>query len=177
MPRGRGRPPKYGGPSKIVAVTLPQDVVAELGDIHEDLGWAIVRLVEQRRRQDKTGAVGGKSARAKARPAAGVKSVASAELVSVGSGQSLIVVNSAVVRAIPGVQLIPLSETEAFLALEPGRGLADLEVTVLDHIERLRAGSRDRVVAMDLLSKLRRWRRDTTLVFHSRAIILIAGTS
>lgn len=176
MPRGRGRPPKYGAPSKIVAVTLPEDVVAELGDIHDDLGWAIVRLVEQRRRQSTPGADGHKPPHAKARTAASAKSVAAAELVSVGADQSLIVVNSAVVRALPGVQMIPLSETEAFLALEPGRGLADLEVTVLDHIETLRAGSRDRVAAMDLLTKLRRWRRDTKLTFNSRAIILVSET-
>ena len=49
MPKRRGRPPKYGTPSRIVAMTLPADVVDELEGLHDDLGWAIVRLVEQRR--------------------------------------------------------------------------------------------------------------------------------
>jgi len=175
MPKRRGRPPKYGSPSKIVAVTLPEEVVTELESIHEDIGWAIVRLTEQRRRGAKTAAAD-LPASVKQRRIAAAKSVAPAELVSVGPGQSLIVVNSATVRPIPGVQMIPLSETEAFLALEPGRGMSDLEIAVLDHIEGLRAGSRDKAAATQLLAKLRRWRRDDTLAFNARAIILVSGT-
>lgn len=170
----RGRPPKYGTPSKIVAVTLPEEVVTELETLHDDIGWAIVRLVEQRRQESVPGPA--KGPRGKARRFTGAKAVAAAELVSVGSGQSLIVVNSATVRAIPGVQMIPLSETEAFLALEPGRGLADLEIAVLDYAEKLRAGSRDKAAIAQLLAQLRRWRRNEKLVFHSRAIILVSGT-
>ena len=176
MSRPRGRPPKYGTPSKIVAVTLPEEVVHELESLNEDLGWAIVRLVEQRRRaQSATGARPGIS-NVKARRSTGPKAVAAAELVSIGAGQALIVVNSAAVRSIPGVQMIPLSETEAFLALEPGRGMADLEIAVLDRAERLRAGSKERVANMQLLAKLRSWRRDENLTFLSRAILLVSGT-
>ena len=43
---GRGRPPKFGRPSQVVALTLPQDVLHALRTVHRDLGWAIVRLVE-----------------------------------------------------------------------------------------------------------------------------------
>lgn len=167
MANRRGRPPKYGTPSKIVAVTLPADVVAELETIQDDLGWAIVRLVEQRRQQH-NGAT-----KREPRPAAAAAEVAAAELVSVGAGDSLIVVNSAVVRSIPGVQMIPLSETEAFLALEPGKGMADLELAVQDHCESLRAG-KAKSGAERLLSQLRQWRRDKKRAFHSRAIILVS---
>lgn len=176
MSKRRGRPPKYGSPSKIVAVTLPEEVVTELSGIHEDLGWAIVRLTEQRRRPGKEKEHDGKAPRAKERRIAEAKTVAAAELVSVGPGQSLIVVNSATVRAIPGVQMIALSDTEAFLALEPGKGMADLEIAVLDHLEKLRPGSRDKAAVGQLLTKLRRWRRDESLTFNSRAIILVSGT-
>ena len=176
MPKRRGRPPKYGSPSKIVAVTLPEEVVSELESIHEDIGWAIVRLTEQRRRGPKATASAGATTGGRQRRIAAAKSVAPAELVSVGPGQSLIVFNSATVRPIPGVQMIPLSETEAFLALEPGKGMSDLELAVLDHIEKLRAGSRDKAAATQLLTKLRRWRRDETLAFNARAIILVSGT-
>ena len=120
MPNRRGRPPKYGTPSKIVAVTLPEEIVSELKNIQDDLGWAIVRIVEERRR---AGAGGARSARP--RPTSSAAQSAAAELVSAGSGQSLIVVNSAVVKAIPSVQMIPLSDIEAFLALAPGQGMAD----------------------------------------------------
>lgn len=172
MPKRRGRPPKYGSPSKILAVTLPEEVVAELGSIHDDLGWAIVRLVEQRRR----GASAKDASAATRRRVAGATEVAAAELVSVGGGQSLIVVNSAAVRSIPGVQMIPLSESEAFLALEPGRGMADLELAVQDRLEHLRKGSRERAAVERLLTQLRRWRRDTSMQCQPRAIILVEST-
>jgi hypothetical protein len=170
MPRPRGRPPKYGTPSKIVAVTLPEEVVAELEGLHDDLGWAIVRLVEQRRKSAST-----KKPFTRGRRAASAATVAAAELVTVGAGMALIVVNSAAVRSLPGVQMIPLSGSEAFLALEPGRGMADLEIAVMDRLEHLRPRSRERVAVEQLLAKLRGWRRDTHLAFHSRAIILVAG--
>ena len=172
MPKRRGRPPKYGTRSKIVAVTLPEDVVSELETIQEDLGWAIVRLVEQRRQRHSGVATPAKPA--KERPAAAAHDLAPAELVATGSGESLIVVNSAVVRSIPGVQMIPLSDTEAFLALEPGKGMADLELAVQDQIEALRPGAKAREGMARLLNRLRQWRRDRSLTFHTRTIILVS---
>lgn len=167
----RGRPPKYGSPSAIVALTLPESVVAELQTIHDDLGWAIVRLVEQRHRRGPSAPPVAK----KGRPATEPQHVAEAELVSVGADQALVVVNSAAVRSLPGVQLIPLSDSQAFLALDPGKGMADLELAVLDRLEELPEGARDRSAIEQLLGKLRRWRRDERLGFHSRAIILVSG--
>mgnify|MGYP003348894841 FL=1 len=171
MPKRRGRPPKYGSPSKIVAVTLPEDVVNQLLTIHEDLGWAIVRVVEQLQSRRVSGVP---SAR-KARPAADPDQVVEAELASVAPGQALIVVNRVAVRSLPGVQLIPISDGQAFLALDPGKGMADLELAVLDRLESLPAGSRDRAAVEGLLLRLRRWRRDERLSFDSRAIILVSG--
>lgn len=170
MPGRRGRPPKYGSPSQIVAVTLPQDVVEQLHGIHEDLGWAIVRLVEQRQRRGQALA----PLPRKRRPAADPGQVVEAELAAVAPGQALIVVNSAAVRSLPGVQLIPISDGQAFLALEPGKGMADLELAVLDRLESLPVGSRDRAAVESLLQRLRGWRRDERLSFHSRAIILVS---
>jgi hypothetical protein len=48
--RGRGRPPKFGRPAQLVAITLPTDVVQALRAHDPDLARAIVGLVEQRRR-------------------------------------------------------------------------------------------------------------------------------
>ena len=83
MTRGRGRPPKYGRPSQIVALTLPRTVVQALERLHRDLGWAIVSLVENTRL---------------APPA---RSTADAQLVQIGHGQSIIV-ESTNLRSIPG---------------------------------------------------------------------------
>ena len=43
----RGRPPKFGRPETVVAITLPEEVVAGLQKVHADLGWAIVTLFEK----------------------------------------------------------------------------------------------------------------------------------
>jgi len=151
----RGRPHKYGRPSQVVAVTLPQEVIETLRASHSDLGWAIVKLVER----TTTPRI--------PQPGADV------QLVEVGDGASLIVVNPELIQNVPTVQMVPLSEHEAFLALEPGRGMADLEIAVLDQIERLKSGTPERRAAERLLHQLRAWRRDAKLTFQPRAIILV----
>lgn len=152
----RGRPPKYGRPSQVVALTLPQEVVDALGRIHTDLGWAIVTLVEKT-----------------SHSAPPTSPLAHAELVEIGDGQRLIVVNPAMLGSMPGVQLVPLSETQAFLALDPGRGMADLELAVVDRLEQPATSGRERQALLRLRGQLRKWRRDPHLQFLARSIILV----
>jgi hypothetical protein len=73
---------------------------------------------------------------------------------------------------LPGVRVVPLSGSQAFLALEPGRGMADLELAVIDRIERLAAGE-ERQAFERLRDRLRRWRRNRHLRFESRSIIIV----
>jgi hypothetical protein len=152
----RGRPPKYGTRSQIVAVTLPRKTVAALARLHSDLGWAIVGLVEKTQQLKSAG------------PAA-----RDVQLVEVGDGSFLIVVNRERFHTLPGIQLVPLSATQAFLALDPGGGLADLELAVLERLEQLKTPSRERRAMSDLSSQLRRWRRDPHLQSHTRSIIIV----
>ena len=42
----RGRPLKFGRPARVLALTLPHDVVSALQRIHPDPAWAIVSLFE-----------------------------------------------------------------------------------------------------------------------------------
>ena len=153
--RPRGRPPKYGRPSQVVAVTLPQQVVETLGRLHTDLGWAIVSLVERTRR----------AASADSRDV---------QLVEVGDNQFLIVVNAAIFRTLPGVQIVPLSAEQAFLALAPGRGMTDLELAVRDRLEKLKGQSRERRAMTLLGDRLKEWRRDPRLRPESRSIIIVS---
>ena len=46
-PTRRGRPSKFGRPSQVVALTLPEDVLRGLRKVHSDVGWAIVSLLEK----------------------------------------------------------------------------------------------------------------------------------
>src|SRR6478736_1462488 len=106
--RKRGRPSKFGRPSQLVAVTLPAEVVRGLRGLHPDLAWAIVSMFE--------------AAAADTPQSNGTRpdGQAHTELVHIGDGSSLIIVNAATVKKLPGVEIVPMGDGRAFLALEPG---------------------------------------------------------
>ena len=153
----RGRPPKFGRPGRVVAVTLPDEVVRGLKRVNTDLGWAIVRLFQQR------------SPRGVPRRRLGGDS----ELVHVSSGRSLIVVNRNVFRELQGINMIPLQDDRAFLALDREAGIADLELAVVDRLAKPSVGVRERTALAGLRAQLRRWRRDPALRCQIRSIIVI----
>ena len=53
----RGRPPKFGRPGRVVALTLPEEVVLGLRKVNADLAWAIVTLFEKTAKTAKAGNV------------------------------------------------------------------------------------------------------------------------
>ena len=151
----RGRPSKFGRPGQVVALTLPEEVVAGLRRIDADVAWAVVRLYEKEARR----APGPQPERAVA------------ELVRIAERRSLIVVNRADFSRLPGVTIVPVSPSRAFLALAPGLGMSDLELVVSDRLEDDGIDDRERKALTRLRAQLRRWRRDRGLRFHTRAII------
>jgi hypothetical protein len=152
----RGRPPKFGRPSQVVALTLPAEVIRGLRKVHPDIAWAIVTLFEKR------------PDRALADAA-----LPDAELVTIGERQSLIVVNRAVFKSLPGINIIPLSGDRAFLALDIGRGMTDLELAVIDRLDNPSIERRERLALKGLRAQLKAWRYDRSLRFHLRAIIVV----
>lgn len=153
--RKRGRPPKFGRAAQLVSLTLPRDVIDWLETIDDDMGWALVKLHERSLKTRKP-----------------IVDVAS--LVHFPGDRALIQVNSAVFNEIPGVALIPLSEGRAFLALETGKGVADLELLVLDRLEDKRIGSAERAALLKLRQLLKQWRQEG-IRFESRTIIIAQG--
>jgi hypothetical protein len=156
--RRRGRPSKFGRPSRVVALTLPEDAIDRLRRVHRDLGWAIVKLLDNEPRPAATRAEN-------AQP--------DVELVSVADRRSLIVVNREVIRNLPGVNIIPLSGNRAFLALDIDRGMSDLELAVSDRLGDPTIERRERRALVALRAQLTTWRRDHELQFHTRAIIVV----
>jgi hypothetical protein len=152
----RGRPSKFGRPSHVVALTLPEDVIRGLRRVHPDIAWAIVRLFEKRPNRA---------------PDEGVQP--DAELVTIAERRSLIVVNRAVFKSLPGISIIPLSANRAFLALDAGRGMADLELAVIDRLDDPASERRERMALKGLRAQLKAWRHDRTLRVHTRAIIVV----
>lgn len=151
----RGRPPKFGRPGHLVSLTLPDDALQRLNHVDADTGWAIVKLLE----------------RTPGSPEA--KPQADVELARIAARRSLIVVSRAVFRNLPGINLIPLDEERAFLALESGRGLSDLELAVHDGLADRRLGVRERQALESLRRQLAAWRHDRRLAFHIRSIIVV----
>src|SRR5262245_49362944 len=99
----RGRPLKFGRPAQVVTLTLPDDVVAWLSEVDDDLAWALVKLFDR------------------ARKAAVSRRVEVAGLFQIPDHRALILVQPAHFRNLAGVSLIPLADGRAFLALQPGR--------------------------------------------------------
>jgi hypothetical protein len=155
----RGRPLKFGRPAQLVALTLPHDVVRGLRGMHPDPAWAIVSLVQ-------------KAGRGEAPSPSGTKRVAF-ELAQLSGRRALIVVDPTIYRRLPGVSVIPMAPRRAFLALEAGRGIADLELAVLDRIEHPGIDGRERKELVALRRQLRSWRRSRHLCFSTRSIILV----
>jgi hypothetical protein len=157
----RGRPPKFGRPGRLVALTLPEDVVAWLHSINPDPAWAIVSLFE--RQHD--------------RPARTPDTQrADIELVSIGARRALIVVSQAAFGALHGVSAIPMGAGRAFLALESGKGMADLELAIVDRLEERGLSETERDGLASLRQHLRDWRHDSTLTCSTRSIIVVERT-
>lgn len=156
--RRPGRPPKFGRPSRVVALTLPEDAIDRLRRIDRDLGWAIVKMLETQ-------------SAPRSRAAAGERRP-DVELAGVSGRRYLIVVNRDAIRDIPGVNIIPLDGTRAFLALDIDRGLSDLELAVSDRLQDAGLDRRERRALAELHVRLRAWRHDQTLRFGTRAIIV-----
>lgn len=150
----RGRPPKFGRPAQLVTLTLPDDVVAQLRQMGPDLGWAVVKLCERASKSDRR---------------EGVRPIA--DLVQLPSKRALILVKPEIFRNLSGVAVIPLADGRGFLALEPGRGVAELEIAVLDRLESGSVPEAERAGLLTMRSLLRKWRQDG-IRFHARSIIV-----
>lgn len=156
VPRKRGRPPKFGREAQLISLTLPRDVLNWLGSIDDDVAWAIVKLHE-------------KATRAR------IAQVQVAQLVRFPGDRALILVRPELFGDVPGVALIPLSDGRAFLALENGRGVADLELYVIDRIEDSNIGPEQRQSLMDLRQLLKQWREEG-IRFESKSIVVARGS-
>jgi hypothetical protein len=146
----------------VVALTLPEDAIRELHRVHHDIGWAIVTLLE---------AAGPLATRP------GREEPPDVDLVDVGERRALIVINLEAFRILPGVNLLPFGGNRAFLALDAGRGMSDLELAVIDRLGDPVIEARERRALMTLRAQLMAWRHDQGVQFHTRSIIVIERLS
>lgn len=154
MPVKRGRPLKFGRPTQLLTVSLPADVVGWLKQLDPDPAWAIVSLFERAQR------------RAASAP------LRTADLVQLPGKRALILVRPDAFAGLDGVSVIPLSDGRGFLALESGRGLADLEVAVVDRLDQTGLPASQRAALGEVRQLLRDWRQQG-LRFESRSILVV----
>jgi len=150
--RKRGRPQKFGRAAQLISLTLPADVLEWLTTMDDDIGWAIVKLHERAMK-----------------PRGDDCDVA--QLVRFPGERALILVRATLFKDMPGVSLIPLSDGRAFLALEQGKGVADLELCVLDRLDSKKIDAAERTALNKLRQLLKQWRQDGVR-FESRSIVV-----
>lgn len=155
--RKRGRPQKFGREAQLISITLPRDVINWLATMDDDIAWAIVKMYER-------------STKARARDNR------VAQLVRFPGNRALILVRAGLFNEMPGVSPISLTDGRAFLALEAGKGVADLELFVLDRIDDQKIDAAEREALVELRALLKQWRQDG-IRFESRSIIVAQGAS
>jgi hypothetical protein len=155
--RKRGRPPKFGREAQLISITLPRDVINWLATMDDDIAWAIVKIYER-------------ATKARARDNR------VAQLVRFPGNRALILVRAGLFNEMPGVSPISLTDGRAFLALDAGKGVADLELFVLDRIDDQKIDAAEREALTELRALLKQWRQDG-IRFESRSIIVAQGAS
>jgi hypothetical protein len=154
----RGRPRKFDRPSRLITMTLPEDVIAVLRARDSDLAQAIVGLV---------GRDGRKSSKRIDRAPEVVN------LVQIARGRFLITIDSRVVGRLPQCELVPFGRGTSFFALEPRRGLADLALAVVDRLDEPNVGANERAALIRVRRAIRTWMRDKSFSYETRAIVVI----
>ena len=153
----RGRPRKFGRPSRPVTLTLPTDVIARLAARDGDLGRAIVALVE--------------TAGARRRP----RLAAAATMASYGRRAVILVPPVAALRRVRGVQLVPVGNGHALIALDHPHGIPQLELDLRDALDRAGLERPDRKVLESVAEILRDARQSHALKVAERSIIVLEG--
>lgn len=150
----RGRPMKYGRAARPVTITLPEDVLVRLEAAGQDVGEAIVRLVERH-----------------APPRAAAPR--GPELTAYGSHSVIVVTPNRALKRLPGVQLVPIGGGRALVSLDSPRTLAQFELDLRDASEQpdLAAGERETFGALAKI--LRQSRRSRDVSIEERTIIVI----
>jgi hypothetical protein len=150
----RGRPPKYGRQSRSIALTLPEDVIDRLAAIDADLGRAIVRLVEAQPRQRRVAR-------------------RTAEVVPFGPHAVIIVTPVRALARLAGVDLIPVGDGRALIALATPHAIPKLELDIRDTLARSDVAKRERQTLEAIADILRDARLSKATAIEERTVIVL----
>jgi hypothetical protein len=148
----RGRPRKFGRPSRAVSLTLPEDVIARLEDLHEDLSHAVVQLID-------------------ASDPAPPRSPT--ELAMFGDVALIVVPRSPAIQARTGAELVPLSDGRALLTFDDAVSVPQFELQIRDALADPTLAGSDRAVFEALADILQRTRRERGVRLSQRSIVVL----
>jgi hypothetical protein len=135
-------------------MTLPEDVIDRLAAIDNDLGRAIVRLVEDQPRRRRA-------------------QLRTAELVPYGAHAVIIVTPVRALSRLAGVELIPVGNGRALISLETPHAIPKLELDIRDALERGEVGARERRTLEEIADILRAARLSRATAVEERTVIVL----
>lgn len=154
----RGRPQKFGRPARAVTLTLPEDIIAALTSVDDDLSRAVVNLSQP--------LVG----YAVLRP--------TAELSKYGHSAVIVIKPAACFERIAGVTLVPLPDGRALISLEESMTVYEFELKLRDVLEEEGGGlsSPDRNALAAVADILKMARNARNILVQRRSIIVLKST-
>jgi hypothetical protein len=148
----RGRPRKFLQPSRAVTLTLPEDVIAVLTKVDDDLSRAVVRLAQAE---------------------IGKEPHPPAELASFGRRAVIVVNPTRTLEQRTGVTLVPLSDGRALIAFDESMTPARFELRIEDELEHHDLPEKDARIFESIRDLLREARRSKTVVLRRPNIIVL----
>ena len=150
----RGRPQKFGRPSRAVTLTLPDDVIAALTGVDDDLSRAVVQLSQPLLTD--------------------VVVKPPAELSKYGDSAVIVVKSLLALNRMRGVSLVPLPDGRALISLDESISVHEFELMLGDAIDD-GAGLEpwERSVMASILEILKSARHNHEITVHQRSIIVL----
>jgi len=148
----RGRPRKFGRPSRAVTLTLPDDVIARLEGLHSDLSYAVAQLVDT------------SGPRMPRSPA---------ELVTFGDSAVIVVPRSNAITARTDAELVPLTDGRALLAFDEDISVPQFELQLRDALADPALARSERSVFEALADILQSTRGGRGVTLGQRRIVVL----
>jgi len=153
----RGRPQKFGRPSRAVTLTLPDDVIAALTGVDDDLSRAVVRLSQPL--------------------LADVVTRPPAELSKYGDSAVIVIKRLPALQRLPGVSLVPLPDGRALISLDDAMTVHEFELMLADTIDGgTDVGPWERSALASIREIVKSARQSKGITVHQRNIIVLQST-
>ena len=153
---GPGRPQKFGRPARAITLTLPEDVLAALTRLDDDVSRAVVRLAQPL--------------------AADVVPHAAAELSKHGDAAVIVIRPVAALERIPGVTLVPMPDGRALISLDDSMTTYEFELKLRDVLDDGNIARADLSAMQSILDILKSARQTRGVTLHQRRIIVLQST-